>query len=217
MASRIGRRRAAALSDGTTAYAERRAEIVAAAARIFRKKGFSAASLADIAEELGTDRASLYYYISSKDELFHEVVRDAAAANADEAEAVRDSSDPAPVKLERIITSLMASYATHYPYLFVYVQEDMTKVSDGKSAWARQMNAINHRYESAVVAVVQQGIDDGSLATHVSARVIANGIIGMVNWTHRWYHQPETKGSPTAAEIGAGFAELVLNGLVARR
>ena len=78
MASGIGRRRAAALAEGGAAYTERRAEIVAAAAQVFRKKGFTATSLADIAESLGTDRATLYYYIGSKDELFHEIVRDAA-------------------------------------------------------------------------------------------------------------------------------------------
>jgi hypothetical protein len=42
--------------------------------------------------------------------------------------------------------------------------------------------------------------------------VIAYGIIGMVNWTHRWYHEGAT-GMPSAAEIGGSFIEMVLNGL----
>ena len=137
MASGIGRRRAAALAEGGAAYTERRAEIVAAAAQVFREKGFTATSLADIAESLGTDRATLYYYIGSKDELFHEIVRDAAAANASAAEAIRDSTDSATAKLTRLITSLMSSYATHYPYLSVYIQEDLSKVSGGRSSWSR--------------------------------------------------------------------------------
>jgi AcrR family transcriptional regulator len=211
MGSGIGRRRAAALAEGSAAYTERRAEIMRTAARIFREKGYNATSVADIAEVVGTDRASLYYYVGSKQELFHEIVRDAAEANAARSEAIRDSADPAPDKIASLITSLMASYAEHYPYLFVYIQEDLSKVSDGRTRWARQMHAINKRFDDAVVAIVQTGLDDRTIRSSTSARIIANGIIGMLNWTHRWYHQGGA--GPDADEIGHAFADMVLNGL----
>jgi AcrR family transcriptional regulator len=212
MQSGMGRRRAAALAEGGTAYAERRAEIVATAARIFREKGFRGTSLADVAERLGTDRASLYYYIGSKEELFHEIVRDAAEANAQQAEAIRDGAGTAVDKLGRLITSLMASYAEHYPFLFVYIQEDLSKVADGRSAWARQMAKINRRYDDAVIGIVESGFADGSIRPVGPARVIAYGIIGMVNWTHRWYREGAS-AMPSAAEVGQAFAEMVLGGL----
>jgi AcrR family transcriptional regulator len=212
MQSGISRRRAAALAEGGAAYAERRAEIIATAARIFREKGFRGASLADVAESLGTDRASLYYYIGSKEELFHEIVRGAAEASAQQAEAIRDGAGTAVDKLGHLITSLMASYSAHYPYLFVYIQEDLSKVADGRSAWARQMTMINKRYEDAVIGIVESGFKEGSIRQVGSARVIAYGIIGMVNWTHRWYREGAS-GMPPAREIGQSFTEVVLNGL----
>jgi TetR/AcrR family transcriptional regulator, cholesterol catabolism regulator len=212
MQSGISRRRAAALAEGGAAYAERRAEIIATAARIFREKGFRGASLADVAESLGTDRASLYYYIGSKEELFHEIVRDAAEANAQQAEAIRDGEGTAVDKLGRLISSLMASYSTHYPYLFVYIQEDLSKVADRRSAWARQMTVINKRYDDAVIGIVESGFEEGSIRRVGPARVIAYGIIGMVNWTHRWYREGAS-GMPSAADIGQAFIEMVLNGL----
>jgi AcrR family transcriptional regulator len=212
MQSGISRRRAAALAEGGAAYAERRAEIIATAARIFREKGFHGASLADVAECLGTDRASLYYYIGSKDELFHEIVRDAGEAVTQQAEAIRDGAGTAVDKLNRLISSLMAAYSAHYPYLFVYIQEDLSKVADGRSAWARQMTAINKRYEDAVIGIVESGFEDGSIRPTGPARVIAYGVIGMVNWTHRWYREGAS-GMPSAAEIGQTFSEMVLKGL----
>lgn len=212
MESGIGRRRAAALAEGGAAYAERRAEVIAVAAKVFREKGYRGTSLADVAESLGTDRASLYYYISSKEELFHEIVRDAAEANAAQAEEIRGGAGTAADKLGRLIHALMASYATHYPYLFVYIQEDLSKVADGKSAWARQMTKINKRYDDAVIGIVESGFADGSIRPVAPARVIAYGIIGMVNWTHRWYREGAS-GMPSAAEIGRSFTEMVLNGV----
>ena len=212
MQSGIGRRRAAALAEGSSAYAERRAEIIATAAKVFREKGFRGTSLADVAESLGTDRASLYYYIGSKQELFHEIVRDAAEGNAAQAESIRDGAGTAADKLGRLICALMSSYAAHYPYLFVYIQEDLSKVADRKSPWARQMAVINKRYDDAVIGIVESGFEDGSIRPVAPARVIAYGIIGMVNWTHRWYREG-ARGMSAAAEIGQSFAEIVLNGL----
>jgi TetR/AcrR family transcriptional regulator, cholesterol catabolism regulator len=212
MDSGIARRRSSALAEGGAAYAERRNEIIAAAAHVFREKGYRGASLATVAESLGTDRATLYYYIGSKEELFLEIVHGAAEANAAEAEAIRDSEGSAANKIGRLITALMLSYAKHYPYLYVYIQQDVSHVTDGKSPWSPKMRAIYKRYDDAVVATVQQGINEGSIRAIGSARTIANGIIGMVNWTHRWYRD-DAPGMPSAAEIGETFADAILNGL----
>jgi len=46
---------------------------------VFRRKGFRAAKLQDIAAEIGLDRASVYYYVSGKEELYKDVVADAVA------------------------------------------------------------------------------------------------------------------------------------------
>ena len=78
--SGIARRRAAAREEANPSYLERRAEIVRAAARVFKAKGLQGANLGDIAVESGADRASLYYYVGSKEELFHEAVREAEIA-----------------------------------------------------------------------------------------------------------------------------------------
>jgi len=180
--------------------------------RTGREKGFRGASLADAAESLGTDRASLYYYIGSKEELFHEIVRGAAEANAQQAEAIRDGTGTAVDKLGILVTALMASYSAHYPYLFVYIQEDLGKVADRRSAWARQMMVINQRYKDAVVGIVECGFKEGSIRQVGSARVIAYAITGMVSWTHRWYREGAS-GMPSAAEIGRSFTEVALNGL----
>src|SRR5689334_2023135 len=97
--SGIGRRRAAARDGKNRAYTLRRAEIVNAAAEVFKERGYQGTSLADIAEAAGTERASLYYYVSSKEELLDEVVTDVVKANLVVAETIRDASGPAPAKL----------------------------------------------------------------------------------------------------------------------
>ena len=73
--SGIGKRRSAAREESSAAYQRRRREIAAAAVRVFDRLGLQGASISAVAAELGIDRASVDYYISSKDELFDEVLR----------------------------------------------------------------------------------------------------------------------------------------------
>ena len=76
------------------------------------------------------------------------------------------------------------------------------------------MHRHNERYENAVVAIVLAGVEEGSLRTGTQPWVVAFGIIGMVAWSNRWFN-PEESPVP-AAEIGAAYADAVLNGLVVR-
>lgn len=126
--SGIGRRRAAAQGENRTAYRERRQEIITVAANLFKARGFRGTSIGQIAEALDTDRATLYYYIGSKEELFDEVVTDAVRANVAFAESVRDGGGTAPEKLRTLMTALMQSYAENYPFLYVYIQENLSHV-----------------------------------------------------------------------------------------
>src|ERR1700712_5008466 len=81
LASRISQRRSAALTEGGADYSAKRAELIRVAAIVFREKGYAAATLNDVAALFGTDRASLYYYVASKEELFQECISGIVSAN----------------------------------------------------------------------------------------------------------------------------------------
>src|SRR3546814_17795247 len=73
--SNISRRRKTALEDGSTDYLAKRAELVEIAGRQFKNNGFRAPTLAEIGHKAGLDRATVYYYFGSKEELFSEGLR----------------------------------------------------------------------------------------------------------------------------------------------
>lgn len=210
--SGIGRRRAAALGSKHRVYTDRRAEIVAAATELFRTNGYQATSLAKIAEAIQADRATLYYYFSSKEEVFDVIVTDVVEQNLAIAEGIRDSDAPAVAKLHLVTTQLMSSYAEHYPFLYIYLQENMARVAVKRQAWADRMRLVNRRYERAISDMIQQGIDEGTIKAVAPAWVIANGLMGMISWTYRWFN-PKTS-SVSATEIGEAYAEILLSGIV---
>jgi TetR/AcrR family transcriptional regulator, cholesterol catabolism regulator len=208
----IGKRRSAAGKDARASYSLRRQEIAGAAVRVFNRLGYKGASLSAVASELGVDRATLYYYFSSKEQMFDETVRAVIEGNDELVRRIAASEASPKSKLNELITSLMVSYADNYPLLYIYIREDLSHVSDRRSAWSTEMRALNRSIEQSIVTIIEQGYADGSFRQVGSAYTVACAVLGMLNWTHRWF-RPER--SDPADEIGRVFAGLVLSGLEA--
>ena len=210
--SGIGRRRAAARDDSSAAYQARRVQIRQAAGELFQRHGFGGTSIGQVAAALDIDRATLYYYIGSKEELFDDVVTEPVRANVLVAEAIQAGDAPAPEKLHDLVTSLMRSYAENHPFLYVYIQENLSRARGTRTAWSEQMRRLNKRYEDALVSIVQSGIDEGTIKPVADAWVIGVGILGMVAWTNRWF-DPH-RSAVDAEHIGEAYASMVLQGML---
>lgn len=210
--SGIGKRRSAAQEDSTESYQMKRREIIDAGIRVFDRVGFQGASMKAVADELAGDRASIYYYFSSKEALFDEAVRTVVERNLALIKTIQAGDGSVPEKLRALIVGLMTSYGEHYPTFYIYIRENLSHVSDGRSDWSREMRALNKQSTDAVIAMIEQGYRDGTLRYTGSARVVAYGIFGLIGWTHRWFRPDRSELS--AAEVGEIYANMALSGLV---
>lgn len=208
--SLIARRRSAAKDDSTASYQNRKQEIAQAAVRVFHRLGYAKASLTAIALDLGIDRASIYYYFSSKEDVFDEIVRTVLEQNDELASRIAGSSISPARKMRELVSAFMISYADNYPLLYIYIKEDLSSVSGKRSEWSERMRKLNRSIEQSFIAIIDQGFADGSFRRIGSARTVAYGVLGMLNWSHRWY-RPDR--SEPAEEVGKTLAELVLSGL----
>ena len=209
--SNIGRRRAAVRNKSSEAYAERRAEIVAGAVRVFNQKGLEGATIGAVAEELDIDRASLYYYIASKEELFDELVQRVVDENLQIVRRIAAGEATPRDKLYEMVTALMSSYGNQYPLFYIYIRENLSRVTGRRARWARHMRDLNRETVDLVIGIIEQGYADGTLRKVGPADVVAYGLFGIIGWTHRWF-RPETS-LVSAAEVGRTYAELLLGGM----
>ncbi len=211
-ASGIGKRRSAAKEESSVSYQARKQEIADAAVRVFNRLGFQRASISAVAAELDIDRATIYYYIGSKEELFDEIVRKVVERNLETAKRIEASTVSPSEKVRELIVTLMKSYSDHYPLIYIYIRENLSHVSDKRSEWSRYMRSLNSQMSNAIIAIIEQGYADGSFRNAGSSRIVAYGILGLVGWTHRWFRPHDSEFN--ADEIGTVYAELVLGGLV---
>ena len=208
--SGIGRRRQAARQDGGAEYKARREELVKTAAEVFQEKGYEASTLNDVAERMGTDRASLYYYVGSKQELFQEVVQDVLEANLKDARRIKKEELKPAEKLARLVRTMMVSYEENYPFTYVYIQEDMSRVASQDSEWAQTMTSRTRSFEKIVKGFIEEGVAKKEFRSDISPEVAANGLYGMLNWTHRWFRPGR---GLDANQVAESFASLFLEGM----
>lgn len=205
-ASRIAQRRRAAQAEGAADYVARRLELVRTAALVFREKGYTSATLNDIAEKFGIDRASLYYYVGSKEELFQECIQGVLDENLARGRKIAAMKIGARAKIEELVKVVLASYEANYPFMFVYIQEDMSQVTSQESEWATKMVAQTKRMQKLFVDVMKDGVAEGSFRADLPVVLVANGLFGMMNWTHRWYIPgPKVKSTDLAKTFTAVF------------
>lgn len=205
--SRIAKRRASAKVESSKHYLARRAAVVKAAAVVFREKGFEGASLDEIGAAAGVDRASLYYYVGNKKELFDEVVLEALTNNLKLAERIKAENGGAVEKLDRLIKAWMASYGEFYPYFYIFLQESKF-ASSGEDGI--DLLRMSREFDAAVIEIIRAGIEAGEIRGDIPPRVAAYAVMGMVNWTHRWFNPDGPIG---AEEVGRAFAGVALDGL----
>lgn len=209
--SNIALRRKAALDEGAAEYVARRQELIHIAAGIFKTKGYRATTFADIAAHTGIDRATLYYYLGSKEEIFRDAVRGALANNIDGMRRIMaDTSMGAVTKLQQLVEMLMVSYHNNYPYLFVYLQQDLATIIKDDQVWAEDVEREVRLIEEAFAQLVRAGIAAGDLRDDIPVALSLNAIFGMLNWSHRWY-SPEGRNSPQA--IASAFNRVFIDGM----
>ncbi len=209
--SNMSKRRQSAFLEGKEDYIAKRDEIVTIAARKFKDNGFRATSFSQISQHAGLERATMYYYFGSKEELFRECLRHGVKANIIECEKIfEDTGLEDREKLEAIIRQLMKAYDENYPNMYVYIQEEMKRIANENSPWAKEISAQTQKFQQLVLGLLSSLKSSGKIRQDVPVSLAANAIFGMLNWTHRWYH-PD--GVYKASEVSDAFVKIFFGGM----
>ena len=186
---------------------ERWASILAAATTVFRELGYEKATLEDIANEVGINRATLYYYVGTKEELLVALLAEPIEMVRTRLEEDAAADMPAPQKLAAALTGYVRTLDEH-PELFIFLSENVHAVMSGPEADALRVNA--DRYGVVLTQVIRDGAAAGEFRSDVDPQVAVLAILGMFNWMHRWYRPG---GRRSLIEIGDEIVRLSLSAL----
>jgi len=183
-----------------------RDDILDAAAQVIRKKGFHAASMADIAGAVNLQKASLYHHVSSKQEILLALLDRALEMLTAQIAPIVNQSNPADEKLRRMIHVYLKSLAANpdLSSILLFEHRSLDKKSHARHVPNRD------RFESLWRDVVHEGVR-AKLFTCSDVGLAVRGLMGILNWTLTWYRP---NGSLSIEKIADYYADLFFNGLL---
>ena len=192
----------------TDTVKSKKVSILGEALKLFAEKGYHSTTLDEVAKRLGVTKAALYYYFDNKAQIIRVIMRKHIDNMTQSVKLVSSELTPKD-KLREFIRC--------------HVKNVTTSLDDTKILF-EQINALppktrqsienkEREYDRALQVILQEGIDDGSFKID-DVKVISYAIIGLCNWTYRWY-KPD--GRLTPDKLSDIIISLVENGLLADR
>ncbi len=185
-----------------------RADIIAAATRVFSARGYHGASMTEIAHEVGIRKPSLYHHVRKKEDLLfaiHEQLIDELTAET--RQAISESDDPS----EKLVASMRVALrfvSRHKDAVTVFLQENRAVRGP---RW-RELVSKRDAYERIVQAIIADGIESGRFVD-IPPTIASKAILAMANWGYTWF---DSAGPLSADEIADIFGTIALSGLETR-
>ncbi len=195
------------LAANTTASDRRWQHILESAAHLFYTHGYHATTMDHIARAAGLLKGSLYYYISSKEDLLYELLLGTMVLGENTLQdALQTSSDPVP-RFRNALRAHIAHIISNQVRVGLFLHEFNSLSGERR----RRIQSMVSEYQKKFVQVIQEGQAAGHFIAG-DATLIVNAVLGMCNWMYRWYGQP---GCPDLARIQEVFSEVAMTGILA--
>jgi AcrR family transcriptional regulator len=182
-------------------------QLLEVATRLFKEKGYHNTSMQDIADGLGVQKASLYHYIESKEQLLRRLLKRAAAILGAQIDEIYEAELSPAEKLRQALQNHAVTMMEHLNLVSVYLSE----YRNLPPQQLEQILATRKHYERVLIRILEDGIASGDFRP-VNVKMTLLGLLGMFNWTHQWF-SPD--GELTPQEIAVILTDLAMRGLMA--
>jgi len=183
-----------------------REQLIDIAARMFDSKGYAQTGMGDIAREIGLGRSAVYHYFRNKEEILAALVEAEALTPSHQLqELIDDASLTAGIRLRRaIVEGIVRRLSSGSRFLlFSRLEAQIPEHLGGL------YNQSRRQIYDFYVRCIGDGIATGEFRD-VDPKIAAFAVIGMANWTSRWY---SPAGPKTPRQIAEVIADIAMQGL----
>lgn len=184
----------------------KRDDILDAAAQVIRRKGFHGASMADIAEAVQLQKASLYHHVSGKQEILLALLERALEMLFEQVDFIAKQTEPADEKLRKMMQVYLRLLAENSDLSAVLLFEHRSLKPEQHARHIPNRD----RFEALWREAIQDGVRAGLFACSDVALAV-RALMGILNWTLTWY-RPD--GPLTIEQIADQYTDIFLNGLM---
>ncbi|WP_425515802.1 TetR/AcrR family transcriptional regulator [Mesobacillus maritimus] len=184
-----------------------KARIIETALVLFEKNGYHGVTVDQIVLESGTSKGGFYHNFKSKDELLYHIHDVFISYVLEKAREAYDDFETPVTRLCAIIQSFTKVFDLYKPHITVFYQESMYLTGE----FNQRINEKRDDYRKLLTQVIREGQAQGEFRAEVPAEISTMAIIGMVNWTYKWFNKD---GPLTIESIARIFNDLLLHSLL---
>ncbi|MBN1555102.1 MAG: TetR/AcrR family transcriptional regulator [Phycisphaerae bacterium] len=163
----------------------RRSAILTAAEHVFAAKGYSAATVDEIAEKANLSKGSVYNYFQSKQELFGELFLQALIEDEANLEELIKQDIPARSKYDAFMKHCYARFTKYEPLGRLLLEFWVTAAGEsGAGPFAQAFHALYERNHRRLVAMFRQGEIEGDFIMEHGPEVTASLLIAAIDGMH---------------------------------
>ena len=184
----------------------RKEQVIRMAAELFKEKGYSAASMRDLAQKLGIEAASLYSHIKSKEEILQTLCFDMATDfRASLSEVEKEPVSPSE-KLRLGIIGHVKVMARDLTASAVFMNEHRHL----SQPYLRDFLLLRINYINRFKKIIEDGIASGDFKKDLDTKLAVMTLFSSFNWMPNWF-SPQSEIEPE--RLGQHLADIFINGL----
>ncbi|MBR9920281.1 MAG: TetR/AcrR family transcriptional regulator [Bacteroidetes bacterium] len=153
--------------------------IYEAAARLFQEKGYSAASMRDLAERVNLKASSLYSHIRKKEEILQKICFDNARRFLEGLDEIQQQFSSPLAQLEAVIF-LHIDIALDDPTSITVFNDEWKHLED---PYLKDFVKLRKNYEQRLLDIIQEGQSSGVFTT-VTPTTALNTMLTSLRWVH---------------------------------
>ena len=175
-------------------------EIISVACSLFSRKGYSATSLKEIADQVGLHKTSLFHYFKNKEEILMEVMDKGLREYVDVLdEPAIDPNLDAEQKLRIALERQVSVICKYKDYINVGLNEIKSLTPKNREKYNTKRKQYGKRFEKIIQEI--QGHNGPALFKDLNFKIVNLGILGMCNWIINWYKEDGPLGPKEISEI----------------
>lgn len=190
---------------------ESRIKILAAATRLFGRKGYHASTIENITKDAGISRGALYWHFSSKSEVLAAVVERLQCEYLDR--FIEETTQAGTTAAERLshIFKFNARFAVDHADLIHCLRTLSLELSPSENEHVEAFFSILTKQREFIVSIISEGQKDGVVRNDIDASMLAAIILAihdgiLLQWT-------AFRSLWSGRDLATAFRQVTLDGL----
>ena len=182
----------------------RREEIINTAARLFKKRGYSAVTMRDLAKAMGIKAASLYNHINSKQDILKEIIISLAEEFTQGMKTIKSSDGSSIQKLHEIVR-LHVEITSKNTYGMASLNNDWMHLEEKLDYYLQ----LRSNYEEEFREILIEGINNNEIVDS-NVDVTLFSILSTLRSLYLWIPKKEELNTE---ELAQNLSAVLINGI----